>query len=63
MKCNFCNQKATVFLTQLADGQMKKVCLCENCAKEKGVTDPTGFSLADMLISGVSTSTLVPSST
>jgi protein arginine kinase activator len=63
MKCNFCNQKATVFLTQLADGQMKKVCLCENCAKEKGVTDPTGFSLADMLISGVSTSALVPSST
>ncbi|MBU6326029.1 MAG: UvrB/UvrC motif-containing protein [Verrucomicrobia bacterium] len=63
MKCNFCNQKATVFLTQLADGQMKKVCLCENCAKEKGVTDPTGFSLADMLISGVSTSALVPSTT
>lgn len=32
---------------------MKKVSLCESCAKEKGVTDPTGFSLADMLISGV----------
>lgn len=31
---------------------MKKVCLCESCAQEKGVTDPTGFSLADMLMTG-----------
>lgn len=38
-----------MFLTQLAEGQMKKVCLCDSCAKERGVTDPTGFSLADML--------------
>jgi protein arginine kinase activator len=37
---------------------MKKVCLCESCAKEKGVTDPTGFSLADMLLSGIPTSAL-----
>jgi protein arginine kinase activator len=50
MKCDFCDTKATVFLTQLIEGQMKKVCLCETCAKEKGVTDPTGFSLADMVL-------------
>lgn len=50
MKCDYCDNKATVFLTQLAEGQMKKVCLCEACAKERGVTDPTGFSLADMLL-------------
>jgi protein arginine kinase activator len=62
MDCDFCDQKATVFLTQLIDGQMKKVCLCESCAKEKGVTDPTGFSLADMLLSGIPTSAL-PSNT
>lgn len=49
MKCDFCENKATVFLTQLIEGQMKKVCLCEACAKERGVTDPTGFSLADFL--------------
>ena len=49
MNCDYCESKATVFLTQLAEGQMKKVCLCERCAKERGVTDPTGFSLADML--------------
>ena len=50
MKCDYCDKKATVFLTQLADEQMKKVCLCASCAKERGVTDPTGFSLADMLL-------------
>ena len=59
MKCDFCDQKATVFLTQLVEGQMKKVCLCESCSQEKGVTDPTGFSLADMLMGGVPTSALV----
>lgn len=50
MKCDYCDSKATVFLTQLVEGQMKKVCLCDACAKERGVTDPTGFSLADMLL-------------
>jgi protein arginine kinase activator len=53
MKCDFCDSKASVFLTQLIDGQMKKVCLCEPCAKERGVTDPTGFSLAELLLGGV----------
>ena len=50
MKCDFCDSKATVFLTQLIEGQSKKVCLCEPCAQERGVTDPTGFSLADLLL-------------
>jgi protein arginine kinase activator len=53
MKCDFCDKKATVFLTQLVEGQMKKVCLCDPCAKERGVTDPTGFSLADLLLGGI----------
>lgn len=56
MKCDFCDKKATVFLTQLVEGQMKKVCLCDPCAKERGVTDPTGFSLADLLLGGVAAS-------
>lgn len=54
MVCDFCENKATVFLTQLVDGKMTKVCLCENCAKDRGVTDPTGFSLADIVLGGVS---------
>jgi protein arginine kinase activator len=53
MKCDFCDTKASVFLTQLVEGQMKKVCLCDKCAKERGVTDPTGFSLADLLLGGL----------
>ena len=29
---------------------MQKVDLCEECAKSKGVNDPAGFSLADLLL-------------
>lgn len=51
MKCDVCKEKsATVFLTQIVDGKMQKVNLCESCSKEKGVTDPTGFALADLLL-------------
>lgn len=52
MQCDFCDNKATVFLTQLVEGEMKKLCMCESCAEQKGVTDPTGFSLADVLLGG-----------
>ena len=41
---------AAVFLTQIVDGKMQKVNLCESCSKDKGVTDPTGFALADLLL-------------
>ncbi|MEQ1860573.1 MAG: UvrB/UvrC motif-containing protein [Chthoniobacteraceae bacterium] len=51
MNCDVCKQnQATVFLTQIVDGKMQKVNLCETCSKEKGVTDPTGFALADLLL-------------
>ena len=43
-------ETASVFLTQIVDGNMQKVNLCEVCSKEKGVTDPTGFALADLLL-------------
>src|SRR6185436_3124282 len=47
MVCQFCKQKeATVHLTQIVENEVKKVDLCEACAKEKGVNDPSGFSLA-----------------
>jgi len=49
MKCDLCDKKATVYLTQIVEGKMKKVNLCQDCAKEQGVTDPTGFALADLL--------------
>jgi protein arginine kinase activator len=51
MNCDVCKKnQATVFLTQIVDGKMQKVNLCESCSKEKGVTDPTGFALADLLL-------------
>ncbi len=49
MTCDCCDNKATVFLTQIVGDKMQKVNLCEACSKEQGVTDPTGFALADLL--------------
>lgn len=37
-------------MTQIVENEVKKVDLCEACAKEKGVNDPTGFSIADLLL-------------
>src|SRR5437879_10266965 len=51
MLCCICKEKeATVHLTQIAADKMQKVDLCEDCAKTKGVNDPAGFSLADLLL-------------
>ncbi len=51
MLCMICKKtEAKVHLTQMVEGKVKKVDLCEDCAKAKGVDDPTGFSLADLLL-------------
>jgi protein arginine kinase activator len=51
MLCDVCKcNDATVFLTQIVEGKMQKVNLCDGCSKEKGVQDPTGFALADLLL-------------
>lgn len=51
MLCDACKMNdASVFLTQIVEGKMQKVNLCETCSKEKGVQDPTGFALADLLL-------------
>ena len=48
MLCTICKEKpATVHLTQIVGDKMQKLDLCEDCAKAKGINDPTGFSLAD----------------
>jgi protein arginine kinase activator len=50
MNCDICHtEKATIFFSQMAEGKLQKVNLCKVCADDKGVTDPTGFALADML--------------
>jgi protein arginine kinase activator len=61
MDCDICGKKAKVHLTQLVGGQIKKIALCDACAKEKGVTDPTGFALAEMLLGKAQGKIPVPS--
>ena len=50
LKCDLCTKPATVHLTQIVNNKVHKVDLCESCAQAKGVTDPSGFSLADLLL-------------
>lgn len=50
LKCDLCDNQATVHLTQIVNHKVHKVDLCETCAQAKGVTDPSGFSLADLLL-------------
>src|SRR5713101_567888 len=53
MLCDVCKcNDATVFLTQIIEGKMQKVNLCDACSKEKGVQDPTGFAQADFKKTG-----------
>ncbi len=55
--CDVCQAKeAEVFLTQIVGGKMQKVNLCKSCSKDRGVDDPTGFALTELL-SGLGTST------
>lgn len=49
LKCSLCGSEATVHLTQIINNKIHKVDLCEECAQQKGVTDPEGFALADLL--------------
>jgi protein arginine kinase activator len=51
MLCDICKQNvAKVHLTQIIEGKTKKVDLCEACSKAKGIDDPKGFALADLLL-------------
>lgn len=58
MLCNVCKQnEAKVHLTKIVGDKMQKVDLCEDCSKEKGVDDPTSYSLADVLGQALATET------
>ena len=61
LKCDLCDNAATVHLTQIVNNKVHKVDLCETCAQAKGVTDPSGFSLADLLVKASLTPNLEPS--
>ena len=50
MQCNVCaKKKATVHLTEIIDGQVSELHLCEDCAREKSVQMEQQFGLADLL--------------
>jgi len=49
MKCEFCDNEATVHLKQILKDESKELHLCESCAEERGISDPEGFSLSDLL--------------
>lgn len=51
MHCDICKKnEATVHLTKIVGTKLEKLDLCEGCAKEKGVQDPTEFSPSDLLV-------------
>ncbi|MBU6301979.1 MAG: UvrB/UvrC motif-containing protein [Verrucomicrobia bacterium] len=50
MQCDVCHKTTpTVFLTQVVEGELQKINLCQHCADKNGVTDTTGFNLAELL--------------
>lgn len=49
--CSVCGAAATVHLTQIVQGKMTKVHLCEACAEKGGAGDPAVFHLAGALAS------------
>jgi protein arginine kinase activator len=51
MLCESCNEhEATVHLTQVADGSVKKVHLCEECAAKSGFDIHGPMSITDILL-------------
>lgn len=50
MICQVCKKaEATVHLTQIVGGKVRKLDLCAACAEECGANDPIGFSIVEVL--------------
>jgi protein arginine kinase activator len=50
MKCDVCGESdATVHLTQMVNGAVKKLHLCEECAEQSGINISGPLSLTDVL--------------
>lgn len=51
MKCECCNHnEATIHLTQVVNGVVKKVHICEECAKKNGWDLSSPISITDILL-------------
>lgn len=63
MICNICGTKeATIHLTEITNGQMVEVHICESCAEEKGTEFKTYFNFGDLLASVPGLEELIASS-
>ena len=49
MKCDKCPKKATVHLTEIVDGKVMEMHLCEDCARDQSQHMEQQFGLADLL--------------
>lgn len=49
MKCDKCTKKATVHLTEIVDGKVMEMHMCEDCAREQSQHMEQQFGLADLL--------------
>ena len=50
MHCDYCDKEATLHLTQVVEGEIRKVHLCEDCAREMGVDPEAALSVTDLLL-------------
>ena len=51
MKCECCHeQEATIHLTQVIDGEVKKLNLCQECALKNGIDLNSPISITDVLL-------------
>jgi protein arginine kinase activator len=58
--CDRCDNEATIHLTQVLDGKVKKVHLCEACAKEQGFDINETMSVTDLLLGKPESGPLMP---
>lgn len=51
MKCECCKEaEATIHLTQVIDGEVKKLNLCQECAQKNGIDLNSPISITDVLL-------------
>ncbi|HEY5621960.1 MAG TPA: UvrB/UvrC motif-containing protein [Pontiella sp.] len=51
MKCECCHKaEATIHLTQVIDGEVKKLNMCQACAEENGIDLNSPISITDVLL-------------
>ncbi len=48
--CEGCDEKPTIFLTQIVNGELQAHNLCRDCPHMDELDDPAGCALADMLL-------------